>query len=324
MQAFSPRIEPDTSTMSTTARRLRIRSRTMMSVSSGTGCSVEHLEGAVEVDVVGSVAVRDADELTRAPRAESVAVLRPNAEPAGDRFGHLPHRERLGRRSSRISSRTRRSPASVVAAHPCARAPGGACADPTVRSEPVRSIARRSRSHRSAGRGCGRSSSAFGRRRNGLNRCTRRSTPRARQSDGIGRSTILPPSPARRARSKKWSSHSSRITSSGVALAGLVETNAGGERDERGVEHQLGASSPSSCPRMAASESATATMSMAPRTLLPCRTSGWSRVARVMATASATSAASCAARCGARRSVRPRRRTGIRWRAGTVGRRSLR
>jgi hypothetical protein len=40
MKAFAPRIEPETSTISATARRLRARSRTMMSVSSGIGRSV--------------------------------------------------------------------------------------------------------------------------------------------------------------------------------------------------------------------------------------------------------------------------------------------
>jgi hypothetical protein len=37
IRTFSPRIDPETSTTSTTARRDRIRSRTMMSVSSGIG-----------------------------------------------------------------------------------------------------------------------------------------------------------------------------------------------------------------------------------------------------------------------------------------------
>ena len=66
-----------------------------------------------------------------------------------------------------------------------------------------------------------------------------------------------------------------------------------------------------------------ATRSIAPRTLLPWRTSGCSRVARVTATASSTSRSSSGVGgAGAQRRRRPARprRPGSRWRAGRAGR----
>ena len=305
------------------------RSRTTMSVvlrASGAG---ERLERAVQVDVVRAAAVRHAGQLADAAAGAPVARAA-GARRAGAAICRAPGRSAVRRpRAARSASGSARAarrwsparrcragrPAAVRRAVAGRTAPGPPAARGRARTATGSSVellgpaAQRPQPRRGAARP--------GRRDRGVGLDG--------SSTGLGRGRLeeevvlpdlpqhLPPAsprPSRRGRSGRTARRTSRR---GRRRCTPPAARAVGRPTLVG---QL------ATPRIAASCAATRVRSMAPRTLLPCRTSSCSRVARVSATASATSRRGRGQPAGAPAddAALGLRRPGSRSPAGTAGR----
>ena len=128
----SPRMDPDTSASSTTLRRVRTCSRTMMSSSSGHRVLDQLLDGPVEVDVVRAAPVADAGELAHAA-AGGWCPAAAGAPPAWLRSAG-PAAASPGRRRRASGALGSVPCSSVIAGLPLAR-PGAAARAPRRRAQ---------------------------------------------------------------------------------------------------------------------------------------------------------------------------------------------
>ena len=276
----SPRIEPETSTRSTTARRVRTRSRTTMSSSCGPGAR-RALEGAVEVDVVGPALVADAGELTAAAAADVAPGTRIASRAAICRA----RRRTSGSGAASSGPRSSSCPAPRSTPLPCCPGSWLAAWRPAIAAGKTRPPGRRGRTRAvrlliQHLRAAPQRLSRLPARRAGGSAC-----PRGRLFNPAPR----PPGPR-----MKWSSQICRSTASGLGRRSRPATCArtarppSRRRRRRVALPRLGRFRWSEV-RSASSSSrpATRSRSIAPRTLLPWRTSSCPRVALVRATASA-------------------------------------